>query len=303
MELRHLRYFLAVASHQNVRAASEELHVSQPAVSRQIQDLEDELGIQLFERLPRGIRLSRAGEAFREDISRVMAALGVACERAQRVSRGEIGELRIGYVEVAGWEGIVPDTFHAFRESAPECRLELTPTGTPDQLAMIRAGTLDGGFIYQFDPLPPDLAALHLGEHGVLLAMPSRWAQRPDGPVKLSDLTGERFIFFHRNAYPAYFDRLLTACALAGLVPHIVQEGRNEAAVLSLVSAGIGMAIVNDRNRFRPPAQVEFRELEDLQIGLPLRFVYRRERSNPALETIIACLESGRSTAPTQRNR
>lgn len=293
MELRHLRYFLAVASHENVRAASEALHVSQPAVSRQIQDLEEELGVTLFERLPRGIRLSRSGEAFREDISKVMAAIGVACERARRVARGEIGELRIGYVEVAGWEGIVPDTFHAFRENAPEVRLELTPAGTPDQLAMIRAGTLDAGFIYQFEPLPPDLASLHLSEHGVLLAMPSRWPQRPDGPVNLRDLTDEHFIFFHRNAYPAYYDRLLTACALSGLVPNIVQEGRNEAAVLSLVSAGIGLAIVNDRNRYRPPAQVEFRELGDLQIRLPLRFVYRHEKTNPALQKMLACLENG----------
>lgn len=291
MELRHLRYFLAVAETENVRLASDLLHVTQPAISRQIQDLEEEIGVKLFERLPRGLRLSDSGVAFREDVLKVMSALDSATDRARRIAEGEVGTLRVGYVEVAGWEGVVPDAFHAYRDAAPKVRLEPTPLGTPEQLSGIASGILDCGFIYQFGPLPSGIASVPLQDHGVVLAMPSRQNRRGRRSVSLNKLTDTPFVFFHRATYPAYHDHLLTACSTAGLVPMIVQEGRNEAAVLSLVSAGIGVAIVNDRNRFRPPSQVEFADIRELKIQLPLSFAFRRDQSNPALQTMLAYLK------------
>lgn len=302
MELRHLRYFLAVAEQENVRVASERLHVTQPAVSRQIQDLEDELGVQLFERLPRGLRLTRSGTAFRENVLQLMDVLGAACDRARRVAKGEVGMLRVGYVEVAGWEGIVPDSFQAYRQAAPRVRLEPAPTGTPEQLARMADGALDGGFIYQFGALPRGVNSIPLQEHGVLLAMPARWPGRPHGPIRLRDLAGAPFVFFHRATYPAYHDHLLAACAAGGLVPDIVQEGENEAAVLSLVSAGIGVAIVNDRNRFRPPVRVEFATIRDLRVQLPLSFAFQKEYVNPALETMLDYLR-GAAAKPRAARR
>ena len=303
MELRHLRYFLAVAEHENVRAASERLHVTQPAVSRQIQDLEDELGLQLFERLPRGLRLSRSGTAFREDVLHLMDALQAACDRARRVASGEVGVLRVGYVEVAGWEGIVPNSFHAFRQTAPGVRLELVPSGTPEQLARIADGDLDGGFIYQFGALPRGIESIALQQHDVLLALPVGGPDRPRGAIRLRDLAGTPFVFFHRSSYPAYHDHLLAACAGGGLVPHIVQGAQNEAAVLSLVSAGIGVAIVNDRNRFRPPARVEFAAIRDLQVPLPLVFAFHDDRPNPALEPLLAHLRGAAAKPQTSKRR
>lgn len=303
MELRHLRYFLAVAEHENVRMASERLHVTQPAVSRQIQDLEDELGVQLFERLPRGLRLSRCGTAFQEDVLQVMTALQAAGDRARRVASGEIGVLRLGYVEVAGWEGIVPESFQAYRQASPHVRLEPTPAGTPKQLTQLLGGTFDGGFVYQFGDLPHSIESMPLQEHGVVLAIPARWPDRPRGPIRLRDLTGAPFVFFHRATYPAYHDHILAACALGGLVPNIVQEGQNEAAILSLVSAGIGIAIVNDRNRFRPPARVEFVQIRDLRLSLSLSFAFQKERANPAIESMLQYLghASGKLRRPKCR--
>ena len=305
MELRHLRYFLAVAEHENVRMASERLHVTQPAVSRQIQDLEDELGVHLFERLPRGLRLSPSGVSFRQDVAQLMQGLDGACDRARRVSKGEIGILRVGYVEVAGWEGIVPDAFHAFREAVPDVRLELLPAGTPEQLTAIADGGLDGGFVYQFGITTRGLTSIPLQTDGVTLAMPAHWNHRPRGAIRLRDLVGAPFVFFQRSTYPAYHDQLLTACATGGLVPNIVQEARNEAAVRSLVAAGIGTAIVNDRNRHRPPSRVEFANIRDLQVELPLSFVARSDNINPALDALRRHLStaghganSGRRTRP-----
>jgi DNA-binding transcriptional LysR family regulator len=239
--------------------------------------------------------LSRSGTAFREDVLQLMGALNAACDRARRVAKGEVGMLRIGYVEVAGWDGIVPDSFQAYRQATPGVRLELTPAGTPEQLARMADGALDGGFIYQFGALPRGLASISLQQHGVLLAMPAGWKDRPRGAIRLRDLGGAPFVFFHRSAYPAYHDHLLSACASGGLVPNIVQEAQNEAAMLSLVSAGIGIAIVNDRNRYRPPSRVEFAEIRDLRVRLPLSFVFHDERANPAIDPMLDYLRGAAS--------
>lgn len=242
--------------------------------------------------MPRGLRLSPSGSAFREDVLRLMEALDAACDRAQRVAKSEVGTLRIGYIEVAGWEGIVPD---AFRQSAPLVRLDLTPANSPDQLSRMTEGALDGSFVYQFGALPPGLESIPLRQHGVVLAMPTGWKDRPRGVIRLRNLIDTPFVLFHRSAYPAYHDQLLSTCAAGGLFPRIVAEAKNEAAVLSLVSAGIGIAIVNDRNQHRPPPRVEFAEIRDLRMQLPLVFTFPQERRNPALEPMLKYLRGERS--------
>lgn len=288
MELRHLRYFLAVAENENVRVASERLHVTQPAVSRQIQDLEEELGVKLFERLPRGLRLSKEGVAYRADVLAIMAALGTARDRVRGIAAGELGLLKLGYVEVTAWHGVVPESLHAFRSAAPDVRLELSPMGTPEQLQLIDDGALDGGFVYLFGNPPRGFRAILLQQQNVVLALPSQREGPRKKRLRLRDLASIPFVTFHRSAYPAYYDQLFAACAAGGLVPRVVQEGLSEAAVLSLVSAGIGAAIVNDANVNRPPLQVEFARIVDLNVPLPLSFVYRRDQSNPALTRFAA---------------
>ncbi len=292
MELRHLRYFLAVAETENVRLASERLHVTQPAVSRQIHDLEEELGVQLFERLPRGLRLTREGHAYRIDAMSVMASLHTARERVRGIANGETGLLRLGYVEVTAWRGVVPETLRAFRTLAPGVRLELSPMGTPEQLELIDRDALDGGFVYLFDNLPEGFGSMELTPQNVVLAMPSRRASHWKKKLLLRDLADTAFVAFHRSAYPEYYVKLFAACAHAGVLPRVVQEGPNEAAVLSMVSAGIGVAIVNDANVNRPPVQVDFVKLGDLDVPLPLSFVYRMDQRNPALDRFLSQLSA-----------
>lgn len=290
MELRHLRYFLAVAETENVRLASERLHVTQPAVSRQIHDLEEELGVQLFERLPRGLRLTREGHAYRLDAMGVMASLNTARDRVRGIASGETGLLRIGYVEVTAWRGVVPEALRAFRSVAPGVRLELAPLGTPEQLELIERDTLDGGFVYLFDNLPDGFVSVELPPQNVVLALPSRRENHWKKKLLMGDLAEAAFVTFRRSTYPAYYVKLFTACAQAGVVPKVVQEGASEAAVLSLVSAGIGVAIVNDANINRPPVQVDFVRLADLDVPLPLSFVYREDHRNPVLTSFLSQL-------------
>jgi DNA-binding transcriptional LysR family regulator len=147
MELRHLRYFVAVGEEEHYGRASRGLRVAQPALSRQIQNLEEELGFKLLDRLPRGVKLNAAGKVFLEDARRVLQAVGEATARAARVARGQAGTLRVGFAENASWHGAVPDSFRRFRDQQPDAELQLQPAASLEQLDAIRSGRLDAGFV------------------------------------------------------------------------------------------------------------------------------------------------------------
>jgi DNA-binding transcriptional LysR family regulator len=153
MELRHLRYFVAVGEEQHYGRASRRLRVAQPALSRQIQDLEEEVGFKLFERLPRGVKLSAAGKLFLEDARRILQEVSEAAGRAARVARGQSGTLRVGFSENASWRGVVPDSIRRFREQQPGAELQLQPAASLEQLEAIRSGRFDAGFL-NFMPKP-----------------------------------------------------------------------------------------------------------------------------------------------------
>jgi DNA-binding transcriptional LysR family regulator len=266
--------------------------VTQPAISRQIQDLEEALGVALFERTPRGLRLTLAGGAYLREARGILQQVEQAARVAQRVAAGVSGHVRMGFVENAVWGGLVPNALQAFQQKAPQVGIELTPMNTPEQLDAIDAGQLDGGFIYHFGALPEQFASLPLLENGVVLAAPASWSFGRRKTVRAAQLAGKPFITFPRHVYPAYYDRLIGACERAGLTLDVVQEVSTEAAILSLVSAGVGAAIVNSANRERPPALVQFLTLSDLSIVLPLHFAYHEQHRNPALAQFIALLEA-----------
>jgi DNA-binding transcriptional LysR family regulator len=172
MELRHLRYFVAVGEDQHYGRASRRLGVAQPALSRQIQDLEKEIGFELFDRMPRGVRLSAAGKLFLEDARRVLQELGEATARAARVARGQSGTLRIGFAENVSWHGVAPDSFRRFREQNPDVDLQLQPAASLEQLDAIRSGHLDAGFINFMPKADADLDQLAVGRQPIELAVP-----------------------------------------------------------------------------------------------------------------------------------
>ncbi|MGN6665672.1 MAG: LysR family transcriptional regulator [Trinickia sp.] len=287
MELRHLRYFIAVAELRSVRSASEQLHVTQPAISRQIQDLEHTIGAALFERTPRGLILTAAGEAYLREARDILSRVDAANRLARHIASGLRGRLRVGFVENAAWSGIVSSALREFEQAVPQVALELQPMNTPEQLEAIAAGRLDGGFCYRVGVLPEGIASVPVLEQNVLLAVPEAWPLGKAGAVSATDLRDTPFIAFPRRVYPAYYDRLLSACAERGLTLDIRQEASTETAILSLVSAGMGAAIVNAANRDRPPARVRFVDLKDLSVPLPLKFCYAASGANAALDRFV----------------
>src|ERR1700756_5004470 len=160
MELRHLRYFVSVGEEEHYGRAAEHLHVAQPALSRQIQDLEQEIGFSLFERLPRGVKLSAAGKLFLTDARRILQEVEEAKLRAERVAKGKAGTLRVGFVEALSWHGVVPNSFRRFRRRQPDAELELHPMLSNPQVEAVRSGKLDAGFIFSLAEPDGDFAQL-----------------------------------------------------------------------------------------------------------------------------------------------
>src|ERR1700686_5483045 len=142
MELRHLRYFVAVGEEQHYGRAAERPHVAQPALSRQIQDLEQEIGVRLFDRLPRGVRLGPAGGSFLDDARRILQQVNEAAMRAGRAARGQSGTLRGGFTERASWHGVVPRSLRHFRAMLPEGGIQLYPSAPLEQMDAGRSGRL-----------------------------------------------------------------------------------------------------------------------------------------------------------------
>src|SRR6202045_4690263 len=188
MELRHLRYFMAVGEEQHYGRAARRLRVAQPALSRQIQDLEKELGFKLFERLPRGVKLNAAGKLFLEDARRVLRELSEAAVRAGRVASGRSGTLRVGFTENASWRGVVPDSFRRFRERQPDAELQLHPAASLDQIEAITAGRLDAGFINFMPKSDPELDQLRVAIQHIELAVPKRHPLTKPKKLRLRDL-------------------------------------------------------------------------------------------------------------------
>jgi len=176
MELRHLRYFLAVGEEQHYGRAARRLHVAQPALSRQIQNVEEEVGFKLFERLPRGVRLSAAGQLFLEDARRILQEVNEAVARAARVARGQSGTLRVGFTESTSWRGVVPGSIRRFREMQPDAELQLQPSPSLVQLEAIRSGRMDAGFVFNMPKAELELDGLLVALEQIELAANIRHA-------------------------------------------------------------------------------------------------------------------------------
>jgi DNA-binding transcriptional LysR family regulator len=288
MELRHLRYFMVVGEEQHYGRASRRLRVAQPALSRQIQNLEEEIGFKLFDRLPRGVKLSAAGTLFLEDARRILEAVREATARATRVARGQSGTLRVGFPENASWHGVVPDSFRHFREQQPDAELQLQPMPSLVQLDAIRSGRLDAGFHNFMPKADAELNQLLVAIQDVELAVPKRHPLTKIKKLRLRDLAGAPFVWFPRSANPAFYDRMMHECYRGGLrAPRIIQEGFNEATILSLVSTGLGVGWVLGSARWRCPKTVVIRPVVDLNMPLTLTLSWRRDNTSPLLVRFV----------------
>ena len=289
MELRHLRYFIGVGEEQHFGRAAERLHIAQPALSRQIQDLEREVGFLLFERLPRGVRLSEAGKVFLSDARRILQDVDDAKRRAKRIALGQAGTLRVGIATAVAWHGLVVDTFREFRRRQPGVELVLHHLLTVHQIEAIVSGRLDAGFAAAMTPWHVDLAHRQFAQDRMVLAVPKGHSLTKRERIRLRDLANMPFIWFQRWVNPAFYDRMLQACARGGLsAPHIVQEATDRDTVLGLVQCRIGIAWVTESTRWHCPKGIALLPVADMNVRLPFNLIWKKDNSSPLLQKFVA---------------
>ena len=292
MELRHLRYFIAVAEEGHVTRAAERLGIQQPPLSQQIRALETELDVQLFRRLPRGVELTEAGRSLLADARAILAQLASARAKAERTARGEQGTVVVGFTSSAPFHPFVTGVIRKFRESAPRVTLLLEEHGTGDLVAGLRAEEIDAAFIRSPVAEPEGLAVHALLEERMFAALPEdhplapRTAADADAPLAIADLAVEPFILYRRGTGPGFYDAIIAACHRAGFTPHIAQEAPRIPSTLNLVAAGLGVTLV--------PAS-----LRDLRLpGVAYRSLKARPRLTAPLN--LACRATGHSAAALQ---
>ncbi|MDB5442161.1 MAG: LysR family transcriptional regulator [Phenylobacterium sp.] len=243
IELRRLRYLVAVADEGHITRAAERLGIQQPPLTRQIRLLEEELGVALFERLPRGMRTTEAGRVVVEEARDLLARAERIKETAQRAARGEQGRLAVGYTSSAAFHPFVTQQIRAFRESRPGVALALAEDGTPELVHGLREERLDAAFLRSTSIDIAGLSIEPLLEEKMVAAVPTGHALAKAGKVALADLAEETFIFYRRPTGPGLYDAIMAACLAAGFSPTVGQEAPRMASTLSLVASGLGVAI------------------------------------------------------------
>lgn len=245
MELRHLRYFIAVAEHLNFRRAAERLHVAQPALSAQVKVLEQHLGVKLFERTTREVRLTQAGQVFLNDARQIMAGTVQAEQRAKRAGQGIVGNLRIGFISATATAWLA-ESLRRFHQKFPGVQLSLFDLTSTEQLHQLQGGELDAGFLRPPVALP-ELECRFIEESSQVLALPANHRLARKRRIEWRDFDGEGLVMIHPSRQHRYYDTFLAACARAGAKPYAAQYAHDIQTKLWLISAGFGIAPTSSR--------------------------------------------------------
>lgn len=292
MELRHLRYFVAVAEELNVRRAAERLHVSQPPLSRQIHDLEYEVGAKLFLRSKLGVQLTEAGQLFLKEARQILSQSQHAVHLAQAASRGEAGRLELAYSS-AFFDTAFTRATRLFRKRFPAVELRIREMLTYQQVQELLERRLDLGYVgLRFLELEKELEFECVRKGGIWVALPPGHPLARQRCVALRALAKEPFIAPPRTA-PGYREVMLNYCRSAGFEPEVVQEGNNGHCILELVSAGIGVALVPEMFQQMPSVEVEFRRLTPKLPQLEFHVAWRRDNQSAPLRGFLEILRRG----------
>jgi DNA-binding transcriptional LysR family regulator len=288
MELRHVRYFVAAAEELNFRRAAERLHVSQPALSVQIRQIEDELGATLLDRDRHHVALTAAGKVFLDHGRRLLRAADEAMRAAGRAARGETGRLAIGFIAQLSYEWL-PSVLRSFRKRYADVEIsltELTPTRQIEELVDRR---IDLGIIGLGLPQPHDeLEVAVMSEERLVAALPLDHPLAHRRTLALSELAREKFIFTARHDAPAFSPWLLALCQRAGFEPQIALETDRSPSALNYVAAGFGVALFPAQiGRLAMPS-LRFVPLDKSTPKYQLCVAWRKDNRSPALERFLA---------------
>lgn len=244
MELRHLRYFVAIVAERHFTRAARTLGIAQPPLSHQIRQLETEIGTPLFTRAPRGVTLTPAGEAFLPHAEAALREVDRARLAARRVSHGDLGTLRIGFTSAASLNPLVPAAISAFRKAYPDVELRLVVQATTPLLTQLSQDLIDVAFVRPTPSERESVRAIPLPDERLWIALPTGHPLAARKRLRLAELRNESFILYPRANGSLLYDAIIAACQNAGFSPRISQEAPQMASIVSLVAAGVGVTLV-----------------------------------------------------------
>jgi DNA-binding transcriptional LysR family regulator len=294
VDLKHLRYFIALAEELHFGRAAERLGISQPPLSQQIARLEKELGVSLLRRTSRSVALTAGGQAFLEEARRTLAQAQHAVHVARGAERGEVGELRVGFVPACG---AIPRGVRRFTRQYPAVRLTLRNLTTADQLEQLASGKLHVGFVH----LPIDARGLIVElvqQDSVLAAVPERHPLAGQPAVSLRSFAGEPFISFPRGAAPGLHDYMITSFREAGVTARVAHETDSILARLRMVGAGLGLSLIPSYAERLPRPGVVLRPLKPAKLVSRIGMVHAARYATPAVARFLSVV---RETSPRAR--
>lgn len=300
MELRHLRYFRAVGREQHFGRAAKILHVAQPALTRQIRHLEEELGVSLFERKPRGVQLSAAGRMFLNESEAILAHVDRSVEKARSYASGHFGTVRVGFSEIASGHREIPSKLLAFRLHEPNVTLELLPMSSQDQIEAVKDAEIDAAIVYDVHHDNANMQLLDckdVGDSEIVLALYKGHPLANAKQIKMKDLHGESFLWPIRKGVPSYSDTLMRACEAHGVVPNIIQETATHSILLSLVAVGMGIGFVEFSEHRVQSSTVVLRQVVDLNVSFKMRLLWRKSDESVALSRFLDAMSLPNSAA------
>ncbi|MCJ1883561.1 LysR family transcriptional regulator [Pseudomonas sp. LA21] len=291
MELRHLRYFIAVAEELHFGRAAEQLGISQPPLSQQIQALEEEIGARLLERTNRRVALTAAGQLFLTEARLVLQQVDRAVLLARRAHQGEIGELKIGFTASAPFTSTLPRSILAFRQAYPDVHLELQELSSGQAVEALLEERVEVGLIRPI-ALPDSLEAVELFSEplvAVLRADHPLAESNPDG-LEIAALADEPFVFFPRSYGTGLYNQLIALSRQAGFSPRIAQEAGEAMTIIGLVAAGLGVSMLPASFRRTRVDGVVYRTLLDPGATSSVWLVRRRDEHSPLAQSFIDLL-------------
>lgn len=286
MDYRHLRYFVTVAEELHFTRAAARLNISQQPLSQQIKRLENELGVELFCRTSRSVELTEAGRVFLDDVRDLFAQTERAVRRAKQAANGELGELTVGYSS-STLCNVMPEAVQLFSEHYPGVTLKLRELCTPEQEEALLSGALDVGLL----ALPvssPELAYERLFSDPLVAALPAHHPLAKNPQVTLSELKREPFVFYERAQKKLFHDLVLSLCQGVGFSPAVAQYATTEQAVVSLVAAGAGVAIVTASQQHLERAGVAYRSLKDVTTTVEIAAAWRCDDIATKVKNFVA---------------
>lgn len=308
MELRHLRYFIAVAEEGHITRAAKRLGIQQPPLSFQIQSLERELDVQLFRRLPRGVELTEAGMAFLERARGILDQVERALAATHRTARGEQGRVAVGFTSSAPFHPFVPRVIRNFREMSPLVSLVLEESGSSELVQALHSEEIDAAFIRSPVADVLNLLVRPILEEEMLVALPvghalSSLSAAGSTALPLSALANETFILYKRPGGPGLYDTIITACRGAGFSPRVGQEAPRIISTLSLVAVGLGVSIVPASLQGLQMDGVVYRRLDaNSQLRAPLILACRRGENSAAVQRFIDLVQTSAEHVETNGN-